>query len=57
MKVVITEKSLGRLEDSLRFYLEELKIPKDQVVKIKNNLILRAKSLSKILTKVSINPI
>lgn len=47
MKVVITEQSLKRLEDTLRFYIEELEIPKDQVVKIKSRLIGKAKSLSK----------
>lgn len=47
MKVVITEQSLKRLEDTLRFYLEVLKIPKVQVVKIKNRLIEKAKSLSR----------
>jgi hypothetical protein len=29
MKVVITEQSLKRLKDTLRFYLEELEFPKD----------------------------
>ncbi len=47
MKVVLTEQSLKRLEKSLRFYIEELEIPKDQVVKIKNRLIGKAKSLAK----------
>jgi plasmid stabilization system protein ParE len=47
MKVVLTEQSLIRLEKSLRFYLEELEIPKAQVIKIKNRLIGKAKSLSK----------
>ena len=47
MKVVLTEKSLIRLEKSLRFYLEEQQIPKTQIVKIKNRLIEKAKSLSR----------
>jgi len=47
MKVVLTEQSLIRLEKSLRFYLEELEIPKTQVIKIKNRLISKAKGLSK----------
>lgn len=47
MKVVFTEQSIERLETSLKFYLEELKIPKDQVIKIKNEVLNRAKSLSK----------
>ena len=47
MKVVLTEKSLIRLEKSLRFYLEEQQIPKAQIVKIKNRLIEKAKSLSR----------
>ncbi|WP_375577576.1 type II toxin-antitoxin system RelE/ParE family toxin [Marivirga tractuosa] len=47
MKVVLTEQSLSRLEKSLRFFLEELDIPKAQIVKIKNNLIGKAKSLAK----------
>ncbi|HET8858373.1 type II toxin-antitoxin system RelE/ParE family toxin [Marivirga sp.] len=46
MKVILTVQSITRLEQSLRFQLEELQIPKDQVVKIKNKLIEKAKSLS-----------
>lgn len=47
MKVVITEQSLKRLENSLRFYLKELQIPKTKVVKMKNRLIGKATNLSK----------
>ncbi|MBK6266386.1 type II toxin-antitoxin system RelE/ParE family toxin [Marivirga sp. S37H4] len=47
MKVILTEQSLIRLEKSLRFYLEELEIPEAQVIKIKNRLIGKAKTLSK----------
>jgi Txe/YoeB family toxin of Txe-Axe toxin-antitoxin module len=47
MKVVLTEQSLIRLEKSLRFYLEELEMPKAKVVKIKNRLIEKTKSLAK----------
>lgn len=36
MKVVLTDQSLQRLEDSLRFYLEELEIPKAKVSEIKD---------------------
>lgn len=47
MKVVLTDQSLERLESSLRFYLEELEIPKTKVAEIKNRLITSAKGLSK----------
>lgn len=47
MKVVLTDESLERLEESLRFYIEELEIPKSKVAEIKNRLISKAKSLSK----------
>lgn len=47
MKVVLTDQSLKRLEISLRFYLEELEIPKAQVIRIKNRLMRRVRSLSK----------
>ena len=47
MKVFITDQSLKRLENTLRFYLEDLEIPKEQVLEIKKNLIGKAKSLSK----------
>lgn len=46
MKVVITDQSLERLESSLRFYLEELEIPKTKVAEIKDRLIKSAKGLS-----------
>lgn len=47
MKVVLSDQSLERLENSLRFYLEELQIPKTKVVEIKNRLLQSARSLSK----------
>lgn len=47
MKVVISEQSIKRLENSLKFYLEELQIPKSQVTKIKDRLMGRVRSLSK----------
>lgn len=47
MKVVITDQSLERLESSLRFYLEELEIPKIKVAEIKNRLIKSALGLAK----------
>jgi Txe/YoeB family toxin of Txe-Axe toxin-antitoxin module len=47
MKVIITNRSLDRLEQSLDFYLIELKIPKYKVLEIKRNLINRAKDLGK----------
>lgn len=47
MKVVLTDQSLERLENSLLFYIEELEIPKEKVVQIKNKLLKRARSLSK----------
>ena len=46
MKVVLTDQSLERLEASLRFYIEELEIPKAKVTEIKSRLIKSAKSLS-----------
>lgn len=46
MKVVLTDQSLDRLENTLRFYLEELQIPKNKVIEIKSRLIKSAKSLS-----------
>lgn len=46
MKVVITERSLYRLESTLLFYLEDLEIPKGKVKEIKNDVLLRAKNLS-----------
>ena len=47
MKVVLTDQSLERLESALRFYLEELEIPKTKVVEIKGRLIKSATGLSK----------
>jgi hypothetical protein len=47
MKLVLTDQSLARLENSLRFYLEELEIPKAKVIEIKNGLFKSARSLSK----------
>ena len=38
MKVVLTDQSLDRLENTLRFYLEELQIPKNKVIEIKSRL-------------------
>jgi len=46
MKVVLTDQSLERLENSLQFYLEELQIPKTKVVEVKNRLLKSARSLS-----------
>lgn len=47
MKVVLTHQALDRLEDVLRFYLEELQIPKSKVGEIKSRLLQSARSLSK----------
>jgi len=47
MKVVLTDQSIERLENALRFYLEELQIPKEKVIEIKNGLIRSARSLSR----------
>ena len=47
MKVVITSRSLERLEESLRFYLEELDLPLEKVLALKDQLIRQASSLSK----------
>jgi len=46
LKVVLTEQSLDRLESSLRFYLDDLQIPIEKVVEIKNELISSAESLA-----------
>jgi len=46
MKVIITERSLYRLEDTLMFYIEDLGVPKEKVLEIKNKLLLKAKSLA-----------
>ncbi len=46
MKVVITERSLYRLEDTLMFYIEDLGIPQEKVLEIKNKLLLKTKSLA-----------
>ncbi len=45
-RVVITERSLHRLEDTLAFYINDLKIPKEKVIEIKNTLLLKAKQLA-----------
>jgi Txe/YoeB family toxin of Txe-Axe toxin-antitoxin module len=47
VKVVLTQESLERLEKVLRFYIEELEVPKAKVSEIKNRLIERTRSLSK----------
>ena len=47
MKIVLTDQSIQRLETSLQFYIEELKIPKAQVIKIKNRLMGKVRGLSK----------
>jgi len=39
MKVVITSRSLERREESLRFYLEELDLPLEKVLALKDQLI------------------
>ena len=56
MRVDITGRSLDRLEESLRFYLEELDIPLEKVLEIKDQLIARAKSLSKNPYKGQLEP-
>ncbi|MFY0602079.1 MAG: type II toxin-antitoxin system RelE/ParE family toxin [Cyclobacteriaceae bacterium] len=46
MRVEITSQSLDRLEESLRFYLEDLGVPLERVLSIKDDLLSKAKSLS-----------
>lgn len=46
MNVIITDQALERLEVSLRFYLDELEIPIEKVLEIKDKLFGRARSLS-----------
>jgi mRNA-degrading endonuclease RelE of RelBE toxin-antitoxin system len=46
MKVVLTNQSLDRLEESLIFYLDEMKVPIEKVVEIKTKLLQRASELS-----------
>ncbi|MEO1049115.1 MAG: type II toxin-antitoxin system RelE/ParE family toxin [Bacteroidota bacterium] len=46
MKVIFTEQSLVRLEKALLFYLEELKLPRSKIAKLKNRLIAKANTLS-----------
>ncbi|MEQ9287638.1 MAG: type II toxin-antitoxin system RelE/ParE family toxin [Cyclobacteriaceae bacterium] len=45
MKLVITNQSLDRLEESLEFYIEELGFPLEKISDIKKELLDRAKSL------------
>lgn len=56
MRVEITGRSLDRLEESLRFYLEGLDIPLEKVLEMKDQLIARAKSLSKNPYKGQLEP-
>lgn len=56
MKVVITSRSLERLEESLRFYLEELDLPLEKVLALKDQLIRQASSLSKNPYKGQLEP-
>jgi len=53
MRVDITSRSLDRLEESLRFYLEEQDVSLQKVLEMKDQLIAKAKSLSKIHTRVN----
>ena len=46
MRVIVTDQSIGRLEESLLFYITELEIPLEKVVEIKNKLLKRTESLS-----------
>jgi hypothetical protein len=46
MKVIITNQSLDRLEESLSFYLEELEVPLERIAEIKTQLLTKARSLS-----------
>jgi hypothetical protein len=41
VKVIITNQSLDRLEESLSFYLEELEIPLEKVAEIKTQLLTK----------------
>lgn len=56
MKVVLTDQSLERLENSLQFYLEDLQIPKAKVIQIKNRLIKSARRLEKLPYKGQYEP-
>jgi plasmid stabilization system protein ParE len=46
MEVVFTDQSLTRLEESLHFYITELKMPIEKAVEIKDRLLQRARNLS-----------
>lgn len=46
MKIVITTQSLERLEEALKFYTEELHLPKEKIITIKNRLLERVRSLA-----------
>lgn len=46
MKVVVTEQSLDRLEQSLRFFIDEMNMPVQKVTEIKSRLLERARGLS-----------
>lgn len=45
MKLVITNQSLDRLEESFEFYIEELGFPLEKISDIKKELLDRAKAL------------
>lgn len=46
MKVVFTEQSLDSLQEALFYLLNELELPKHQVLKIKNQLLSKAENLA-----------
>lgn len=45
MKVVITAQALSRLEESLKFYIEQLKVLIEKVIQIKTQLLKKSASL------------
>lgn len=45
-RVILTDQSLDRLEESLLFYIDELGIPVEKVIQLKDQLLLKAKSLA-----------
>ncbi|MFT6865703.1 MAG: hypothetical protein ACJA08_000528 [Cyclobacteriaceae bacterium] len=46
MKVDITGQSLDRLEESLRFYLDDLEVPLEKVLELKDQLLMVTNNLS-----------
>jgi len=56
MNVVLTNQSIDRLEKCLRFYLNEMEVPLERVLEIKDDLLESAKRLSKNPYKGQLEP-